>query len=42
VPAFSHLCLAVITHTAEQIDLIPQRIDTLEMIRAAEALHSAS
>jgi hypothetical protein len=42
VPAFDRICFSAITHTAEQIDLVPQRIDTLEIIRATEALHSAS
>jgi len=42
VPTFHRICFFAITHPAEQIDLVPQRINTLEMIRAAEALHNAS
>jgi len=42
VPTFDRICFSAVTHTAEQVDLVPQCIDTLEIVRAAEVLHSAS
>jgi hypothetical protein len=40
--AFQRVGFGAITDTAEQIDFVPQRVHALQMIRAAEVLHSSS